>query len=272
MTCFLYQETARWSLISTAQPDVYSRSHANSGSATQIKQETMATVRRRQAAEPFNFERPTLRYRPLSVANSRQSEISVPPRTPRSRGKPKRKRSGPEIDDADYDDLEIDMDDSGGLRKRPKAVRDIEIEHLKQTFDFKAIVSYDDDGDKLYLDSKQDLADVCPELWEHIQDQHEAWEQACGEHWKYDLESKYSASVLTKPGAKPPCVTTKLLRINGGKVDWRGGCEGKYACLGCVLEKRPCFGWDGEYSTARLASSLSENERALLSRMLLRVH
>lgn len=140
------------------------------------------------------------------------------------------------------------MDDSGGhsAQKRSKAIRVMEIEHLKETCNFKAITAYDDDGNKLYLDSKEDLADVCPDLWERIQKQHEAWERACGEDWRYDLESKYTSSVLAKPGAKPPCVTTKLLKISNGKANWRAGHEGRYACLDCAREKRPCFTWDGE--------------------------
>lgn len=184
------------------------------------------------------------------MIKSRQAEPSVPSLWKhRSRAKQsKRKRSWFDNEDADYDDLEIDMDDSGGsgASQRSKVIRGIEIEHVKQTCDFKAITNYDDDGDKLYLDSKQDLSDVCPDLWERIQSQHEAWERACGEDWQYDLESKYTYSALAKPGVKPPCVTTKLLKINNGRSMWHDGYEGKYACRACAREKRPCFTWDGE--------------------------
>lgn len=177
-----------------------------------------------------------------------QDGFSTPPHRHRSRSKrSKRKRSSLESEDADYDDLAIDMDDSGGQgRKQFKALRGMEIDHIQKTLDFKAIIKYDDDGDKLYFDSKEDLADVCPDLWEKIQSQHEAWEKACGEEWRYDLESKYTVSSLAKEGARPPCVTTKLLKINNGKATWRTGYEGKFACLTCAMEKRPCFTWDGE--------------------------
>ncbi|CZT19085.1 uncharacterized protein RCC_04931 [Ramularia collo-cygni] len=232
--------------------------------ATRVKQERIGANRRpqtssAQAAERTSYrhsstwshasDAPSLPYHPLRkhMTEPRHSETS---RQPRLRTKQrKRKRFDLEDEDGDYDDLEIDMDDSGGrlARKQSKTlVRDREIEHVKQTCDFKAILMYDEDGDKMYLDSKKDLSDVCPELWERIQNQHEAWEQACGEEWRYDLESKYTVSALAKYGAKPPCVTTKLLKISNGKVIWREGCEGKYACRGCVQEKRPCFTWDGE--------------------------
>lgn len=183
---------------------------------------------------------------------SSSTSISAPyPRKYRSRVKSsKRKRSSIDDDDPDYDDLEIDMDDAGKLtsaqKRSNKANRIREIEHMKQTTTFKAITSYDSDGARSYLDSKEDLADVCPDLWERIQIRHEAWERARGEEWRYDLESKYTVSSLAKAGARPVCVSTKLLKISGGKVDWREGCEGMFACKGCVREKWPCFGWDGE--------------------------
>lgn len=209
------------------------------GSATRIKQEKMAGARRTSylvqeavttseeqssSSESYKCLTPSLPYRP-PFNKITKSFMNTPPRRTKSRTRQnKRKRSSLEEEDGDSDDLEIDMDDSGGrlARQESKTIaRDREIEHVKQTCNFKAIVSYDEDGDKLYLDSKQDLSDVCPDLWERIQDQHEAWERACGEEWKYDLERKFTVSGLSKPGVKPPCVTTKLLRISNGKAVWR---------------------------------------------------
>lgn len=195
----------------------------------------------------------SLPFLALPMRVSKRSDVGFseqPARRHKSRTRQsKRKRSSLEDEDGDYDDLEIDMDDTGGLSTRRKStpiVRDMEIEHMKQTCNFKAILNYDEDGGKLYLDSQEDLSDVCPELWERIQNQHEAWERACGEEWRYDLESKFTVSALAKHGAKPPCVTTKLLRLGNGRANWHAGFEGKYACRGCVAEKRPCFTWDGE--------------------------
>lgn len=67
---------------------------------------------------PYASFVPDLPYRPVPmiVTKSSSTQLSTTPtRKPRSRTtQTKRKRSSPEDIDADYDDLEIDMDDSGG--------------------------------------------------------------------------------------------------------------------------------------------------------------
>ena len=114
------------------------------------------------------------------------------------------------------------------------------IKDLQQRFEFQAVTQHYDSGDIDAFHSKEDLSDECEELWARIKKQVDQWEEAKGEEWTFEFE---------KPGYRmvnPPCVTTKLMGHSGGKMQWRAGCEGKFACKKCVEEERPCFTWNGE--------------------------
>lgn len=103
----------------------------------------------------------------------------------------------------------------------------------------EAVTEHYHSGDIDTFHSRDDLSGECAELWARIKKQVDEWEEAKGEDWRFEFE---------KPGYRmvnPPCVTTKL-KGKGGKMQWRAGCEGKFACKKCVAEERPCFTWNGE--------------------------
>ena len=120
-------------------------------------------------------------------------------------------------------------------------------------FDFKAVMSWHADGGiDEHLDSKEDLSDVCSELWDSIAQVKDRWEEKKGPYWQDDFAHKSYNYKST------PCVTKKIGR---GRVQWRPGCEGKFACKDCVAANQPCFTWDASLQEFLLLPLHEEDRR-----------
>ncbi|USW50076.1 hypothetical protein Slin15195_G033950 [Septoria linicola] len=195
--------------------------------------------------------------KPANITASRiNASLIQKPTQPRKRSRPasdgdacrrspaKKARSETAIPGAEESEDELDGDEefSPHPEAAPRAAANVsrsDVKDLQERFEFQAVTQHYPSGDIDAFHSQEDLSDECEELWARIKKQVDEWEEAKGEDWTFEFE---------KPGYKmvnPPCVTTKL-KGKGGKMQWRAGHEGKYACKKCVEEERPCFTWNGE--------------------------
>lgn len=101
-------------------------------------------------------------------------------------------------------------------------------------FEFLAVTGYDADGSISGYDSEKDLKGVMTELWDRVGELTDLCEEARGQRWQEVFDTKSRTK---------HCVARKM---EGGRVQWRAGCEGKFACRDCVREERPCFTWSAE--------------------------
>jgi hypothetical protein len=157
--------------------------------------------------------------------------------SPRKRARSDFIASDPESGEDLNNDDEFKLDPSASPRDaRPAPAMDTSA--LRASFEFLAVTKHCRSGVIERFHSVEDLSDECDELWDHIRRLVDKWEEAKGGDWKYEFE---------KTGYKPavrPCVTTKL--TTKGRMAWRPGGEGKFACGKCVREGMPCFTWTGE--------------------------
>ncbi|KAK5163585.1 uncharacterized protein LTR77_010534 [Saxophila tyrrhenica] len=101
-------------------------------------------------------------------------------------------------------------------------------------FDFRAIVSYDAEGEVFEFYRCNELLPM-GELWERIElCARTMWEAKKGEAWseQFKVDSGKAANQQ-----KHLCVSQKC---QGLRTTWRGG-EGMFACKECVKLGRPCF-------------------------------
>lgn len=129
-------------------------------------------------------------------------------------------------------DSETVNDRSPSLRKRQRTTSTLPPPSERVNFDFHLVTSYDASGVAGGFTSQEMRADL-EDLWKAISKVEDFWQEQKGTEWQ-DVFKFDSYSRMSKP-----CITTRF--TSGRRNSWREGCEGKYACRGCVARGQPCF-------------------------------
>jgi hypothetical protein len=109
-----------------------------------------------------------------------------------------------------------------------------------EPFSFKFVVSYTGppaSGNIGYYHSS-DLTNEMKNFWSLLKKQREAWEQAAGAKWAWELQK-----LMHRRGhlrGRRFCVSSRLVKR---PTRWGKGDEGFFACRGCVAKGLLCFTW-----------------------------